>query len=507
MENNKRIAKNTLMLYFRMLLTMLVSLYTVRVVLNTLGVVDYGIYNVVGGVVIIFSFLSNTMASASQRFFAFDLGRNDMLQLKRTFSLTVLIYVIISAVVLLLAETIGLWFLNTQMVIPADRLEAANWVYQFSIISFLVTIMFIPYNAVILARENMTFYAYVSIIGVILKLVIVYLLLVFSMDKLKLYSVLMFATTCIISFIYFTICIRKYEESRFKFYWDKGLFFTLIGYSGWNLFGTIAGLLKSQGINILLNMFFGPVVNAARGIAYQVNAAVNQFVINFHTAARPQITKYYAAGEKEQMMSLVFKSSKYSYYLLFILSMPVLLETNYLLTLWLKNLPEYVVLFTRLVIITALIDTLSYPLITAALATGEIKRYQLIVGGVQLMSLPISFCFLKLGFAPQITMVVAIFISTVSLFLRVYMLESMVGFSIRDYFRKVLLIISAVSVIAYVIPLYLTYQLGNGSLRFFIVGSGGIIASLAAIYFVGLSANERKFVIQTVHNKVLKYRK
>ena len=407
-----------------------------------------------------FSFLSNTMASASQRFFAFDLGRNDIPQLKRTFSLTVTHLCHYFGDGFAFGRDYWIVVLEYANGDPPDRMEAANWVYQFSILSFLVTIMVIPFNAVIIARENMAVYAYVSIIEVILKLVIVYLLLFFSLDKLKLYAVLMFATTCFVSFIYITICKRKYAECRFQFYWDKGLFYTLISYSGWNLFGAVAGVMNNQGINILLNMFFGPVVNAARGIAYQVNASVNQFVMNFHTAVRPQITKYYAAGEKDQMMSLVFKSSKYSYYLLFILSMPVLLETNYLLTLWLKNVPEYVVLFTRLVIITALIDSLSYPLHTAALATGEIKRYQLIVGGVQLMSLPISFCFLKLGFAPQITMVVAIFISTVSLFLRVYMLESMVGFSIRDYFRKVLLIISAVSVIAYVIPLYLTYQLG-----------------------------------------------
>jgi O-antigen/teichoic acid export membrane protein len=253
-ENNKRIAKNTLLLYFRMLLTMLLSLYTVRVVWNALGVVDYGIYNVVGGIVVMFSFLSNTMASASQRFFAFDLGRNDIPKLKRTFSLTVTIYFIIAVVVFLLAETIGLWFLNTHMVIPLDRMEAANWVYQFSILSFLVTIMAIPFNAVIIARENMAVYAYVSIIEVILKLIVVYILLLLLFEKLKLYAALMFATTCFVSLIYIVICKRKYPECRYQFHWDKDLFNNLISYAGWNLFGAVAGVMNNQGINILLNM-------------------------------------------------------------------------------------------------------------------------------------------------------------------------------------------------------------------------------------------------------------
>jgi O-antigen/teichoic acid export membrane protein len=502
-ENNKRIAKNTLMLYFRMLLIMAVNLYTVRIVLKTLGVVDYGIYNVVGGVVVMFSFLSGTMASASERFFAFELGRNDYIQLKRTFSLTVTTYVLLSIIILILAETLGLWFLNTQLVIPVQRMDAANWIYQFAVLSFITTIMTIPYQASIIAHENMNVYAYVSIIEAFLKLGIVYVLIYFSVDKLKLYGSLIFISTSIITFMYRTVCIKKYKECHFKFYWNKKLFSTLISYSGWNLFGSVAGILNNQGINILLNIFFGPVVNAARAIAYQVNTAVNQFVSNFFMAVRPQITKHYAADEKPEMMKLIFQSSKLSYFLLLLLSMPVLLETNFILTLWLKRVPEYAVVFSRLVIISALIDSLSNSLVTAALATGKVKRYQMIVGGVLLLNLPISFLFLKFGFPPQTTLYLAIIFSIIGLFLRLWMLNNMIGISVFAFTKNVLVLVIAVSAIAYILPIYISYIQVEGLTRFIIVGFTGLLTSIVAIYFIGLTKNERNYILQIIKNKIL----
>lgn len=502
-ENNKRIAKNTLLLYFRMMLIMLVSLYTVRVVLDTLGVIDFGIYNVVGGVVVMFSFLSNTMASASQRFFAFDIGRNDMPQLKRTFSMTVIIYVFIGLIILLFAETLGLWFLNTQMVIPLERMEAANWIYQFSILSFLITIMTIPFNAIIIARENMSVYAYISIVEVILKLVVVYLLILFTSDKLKLYAILMFTTTLIISFIYFVICKRKYEETNFKYYWDKGLFKTLISYSGWNLFGALAGVINNQGINILLNVFFGPVVNAARGIAYQVSSAVNQFVMSFTTAVNPQITKYYAINEKEKMTDLVFKSSKYSFFLVFIIAMPVLLETHFILALWLKIVPDYVVLFTRLVIINALIDSLSFSLQTVAQATGKIKFYQSVVGGMMLLNLPISYILLYLKFLPQITIYVSIVISIICLILRLWMLKKLVNFPISEYFQKVIKKVGITSILAFVFPLIVTFQMDDNFSRFIIVLIISLILIVLSIFYVGLSVKEQQYFIDEIKCKLI----
>lgn len=503
-ENNKRIAKNTMMLYFRMLLIMAVSLYTVRVVLNTLGEVDYGLYNVVGGVVTMFSFLSNTMASATQRFFSFEIGRKNYEQLKNIFSLTMMIYVMIALVILLLAETIGLWFLNTHMTIPGERMEAANWVYQFAIFSFMMTMFTIPYNAAIIAHERMKVYAYVSIIEVSLKLLIVYVLILFSFDKLKLYAILIFGVTTLVTLIYRTYCKRKFEECKFSFYWNIALFKEIISYSGWNLFGTIASIFNNQGVNILLNIFFGPIVNAARGIAYQLNSAIIQFVQNFMTATRPQIIKYYAADKKLEMLKLVFQSSKFSFLLLFILSMPVLLETKFILTLWLKVVPEHVILFTRLIIITALIDSLSYPLMTAAQATGKIKIYQSSVGGVMLLNLPIAFFFLKMGYPPQTVFFLGIINSCVCLSLRLILLNKMIDLRITNYIAIVIFPILLVSLIAYILPSFLILKFDQGIKRFVIIGFIGLNSAVFSIYMVGLSRNEKKYLHQLLQKLIWK---
>lgn len=481
---------------------MLVSLYTVRVVLNTLGVIDYGIFNVVGGIVVMFSFLSNTMASASQRFFAFELGQNNILQLKKTFSITMIIYAMIAVIILILAETAGLWFLNTQMTIPLERMNAANWVYQFSVFSFMMTMFAIPYNAAIIAHERMNVYAYVSIIEVIFKLIIVYLLVLFSFDKLKLYAVLIFIVTTILTFIYRTYCKRKFTECRFSFYWEKSLFKKIVSYSGWNLFGATAGIFKEQGINILLNVFFNPVVNAARGIAYQVNNAINQFATNFFTAVSPQIIKYYAAGEKEKMKSLVFQSSKFSYFLLFMLSMPVLLETNFILSIWLKIVPDYLVLFTRLIIVNALMDSLSGALVTSALATGKIKQYQIIVGGTLLLNFPVSYFFLKMGFPPQSTMYVAIVIAIINLLLRLIMLQKMIGLSIKKYAKDVLFVVALVSFLSCFIPLLIFFNMEDSWVRFLIVGIASLLSTGLVIYFIGINYKERRYISQVIKNNI-----
>ena len=497
-ENNKRIAKNTLMLYFRMLLIMGVSLFTVRVVLDTLGTVDYGLYNVVGGIVTMFSFMSGVMASASQRFFAFELGRNNMSQLKKTFAMTMTIYVIIAVIILVLAETVGLWFLNNKMTIPPERMEAARWVYQFSILSFMMTMFTIPYDAAIIAHEKMNVYAWVSIVQVVLKLAIVYLLVVFSFDKLKLYAVLTFSVTTLISFIYRNYSKRKFEECRFAFYWDAALFKEIIGYSGWNIFGAIANIFNNQGVNIILNIFFGPVVNAARGIAFQVNASVNQFVQNFMTATRPQIIKYYAADDRLQMFKLIFQSSKFSFMLLFIISMPVLLETKFIFSLWLKEVPEYVILFARLIIITALIDSVSYSLMTAAQATGEIRAYQSIVGGVMLINLPLCYLFSKFGYPPETVFYLAIINSVVCLSLRLMLLEKMISLPIKPFLNKVILPLLLISIVAYILPFVLFLKMNEGIVRFILTCLIGLVSSGVVIYVLGLTKNEKQFIIKSV---------
>lgn len=504
-SNNKRIAKNTMMLYFRMLLTMGVSLYTVRVVLQTLGVADYGIYNVVGGIVTMFSFLSSTMASASQRFFAFELGRKDYVRLKQTFSLTLVIYIGIAIIILLLAETLGLWFLNTQMNISPERMNAANWVYQFAIFSFMMTMFTIPYNAAIIARERMSVYAWVSIIEVVLKLLIVYLLVLFSFDKLKLYAILIFCVTTIVTFIYRTYCKRKFEECSYSFYWEKSLFKDLINYSGWNLFGALSSVSKGQGINIILNVFLGTVVNAARGIAYQVDSIILNLGNNFFTAVRPQIIKLYATNQQTELMNLIFRSTKFSFYLLFFFSLPLLLETDFLLRLWLIEIPNYTIIFTQLIIIDTLLELLMNPIITLAQATGRIKWYQIIVGGMRILNLPLAYLALRLGCTPIDVFYILIANTLVCNILRLVIIKWLTMFDIMEYIKKVVLSIVIVSFFAILVPkilqLYWNEITAIKSLSIIMIS---LINLLILTLFLGINKNERIILYNMLRNKIIK---
>jgi len=502
-ENNRRIARNTAMLYFRMFLTMGVSLYTSRIVLNTLGIEDFGIYNVVGGVVMMFSFLNASMSSATQRFLSFELGKNDFVQLKKVFSMSVNIHAIIAVAVLILAESIGLWFLNAKLVIPVERMEAANWVYQFSILSFMVTIMSVPYNATIIAYERMKIYAYVSIVEVVLKLIVVFALVWIGFDKLKMYSILIFCVTALIWMIYRIYCGRNFKITNYKFFWEKSLFKTLMDYAGWNLFGNVASVAMGQGVNILLNLFFGPVVNAARGIAFQVRGAIYGFVTNFQMAMNPQIIKSYAADDIKYMHQIIFQGAKYSFFLLFMLSLPILLETEIILKLWLKIVPEYTVIFTRLVLINILIDSISGPLRTAAQASGKIKKYQAIIGGLLLLILPISYIFLKMGFPPQITLYVSISISIVALFARLWILQPLVQISIGKFIKEVISVALLVTLTAIIVPLILRLRMDQGLIRFLIVSIIAFCSTTTFIYLIGLNRQEKQFVIRRF-NKTLR---
>ncbi|MBN1364459.1 MAG: oligosaccharide flippase family protein [Syntrophaceae bacterium] len=484
------------------MLTMLVSLFTVRIVLNALGVVDYGIYSVVAGIVSMFGFLSGTMASASQRFFAFEIGKNNQLKLKQTFGVTVTIYAIISLVTLLATETIGLWFLNHKMVIPPDRLEAARWVYHFSILSFIMTIMTIPYQAVIIAREKMSVYAYVSIIEVLLKLLIVYLLLLFSFDKLKLYAVLMFCVTAIVAFIYRIYCKRRFKEATFGFSRDKKMFREILSYSGWNMIGSISVVLKNQGVDILLNIFFNPAVNAARGIAFQINAMLMNFTNNFYTAVRPQITKSYANGDLDYMRKLVFRSSKFAFFLMLLLSIPLLLETHYILKLWLKEVPEYAVIFARLVIINSLIEVLSLPLVAAIQATGRIKLYQTTVTFILLLNLPMSYLFLKIGYLPEITMVISIVISLLSFIPRLIIFQITTKIMLLTCLTEVYQKVIIVGPLSFVVPFIINTQLRESFFRVFMVGLSVLVLSSFIIIMIGLTKQERNYIIIYFKNRL-----
>ena len=339
-SENNRIAKNTMYLYIRMALTMIVSLYTVRVVLNVLGEVDYGIYNVVGGIVVMFSFLSSTLASASQRYFAFELGRQNTQKLSNVFNLTLYLYLLVVCIVVLLSETIGLWFLNTKINIPIERMVAAKYVYQFSVFSFCYSLVMTPYQALLIAREDMNVYAFVGVLESILYLAVAFLIKAIKFDHLIIYGLLILIVRITTQSIYIIIAYKRYPESHIKWYWDSYLVKDMASYSGWNLLGAIANVARSQGINILISMFFSPAINAARGLAHQVSGTLNSFASNFYTAVRPQVTKRYAMGDENSTNSLIFSSSKFSYYLILFLAASVIVYVGPILQLWLVKVPQ-----------------------------------------------------------------------------------------------------------------------------------------------------------------------
>ncbi len=497
-QNNKRIAKNTLLLYFRMLLTMGVSLYTSRVVLQTLGVEDFGIYNVVGGVVAMFTMLSGSLSAAISRFLTFELGKNNREKLKRIFSSAVTIQLFLSTVIVVAAESVGLWFLNSKMNIPAERIEAANWVLQLSILSFCINLVSVPYNAAIIAHEKMSAFAYVSILEAVGKLAIAWGIILSPMDKLKFYAVLMCCVSLLIRFVYGWYCKRHFEECRYHFVFDKGLLRQMFNFAGWNFIGASSAILRDQGGNVLLNLFCGPAVNAARGIAFQAQNAILQFTTNFMTALNPQITKNYANGNHSYMMTLIFQGARLSFYMLLVLSLPILMKAEYVLSIWLKNVPDYAALFTQLIMIFVMCESISSPLITAMLATGNIRNYQIIVGGFQLMNFPISYILLKNGFGPEIVFIVAIVVSMCCLASRLSLLKKLIGLNVGAFLKKVVFNVIAVSIasVSPVLILKKEFFYDESFVSFGILSFISICTTSFVVLFVGCSKQERKLVFE-----------
>lgn len=495
-ENTKRIAKNTLMLYGRMLFSMLVSLYTSRVVLQALGVEDYGIYNVVGGVVAMFSMISSSLSSSVSRFLTFELGKGDTDGLKRVFSTSLSIQLVLAGIIVVLAETIGLWFLNTHMTIPANRLYAANWVFHASVLTFVINLLSVPFCASIVSHERMSAFAYIGILDVVLRLLIV-LFIAYSglgFDRLIVYALLLVGVVCIMQAIYWRYCTRHFLECQLKLSFDVDYWKEMSSFAGWNFIGCTAGLLKDQGVNILLNLFLGPIINAARGIANTVNNVLSSFAGNFMTALNPQITKSYAAGDYNYTFSLVERGSRFSYYILLLFALPMLFEADFVLTLWLKHYPAHTVNFVRLILLVTMCDILSNTLINLQNATGKIRNYQLAVGGMLLMNFPLSYICLKIGFQPESTLIVALIVAVACLFLRLLFLRKMVGLSIRRYLHKVCGNVMCVTLAAAVLPTLLYLQMADGVLRFLLMCMLTALCSATAIYFIGCSRNERDFI-------------
>ena len=455
MANNKRIAKNTMFLYFRMMLIMGVTLYTSRIVLKTLGIEDFGIYNVVGGIVTMFTFLNGSLGAATSRYITFELGKKNYIRLNLVFNVAFLIHLLIGVLVILLAETIGLWFFYEKMTIPENRMFAAFWVYQISILTCFFTLTQVPYNATIIAHENMKIYAWVGIVEVLCKLLVVYLLIISPFDKLVFYAALLCLIQVSIICFYRIYCSRNYKESSLKFYKDKGMYKEMFGYAGSDLIGNISVLAQGQGLNLLLNIFFGPVVNAARGVAYQVQGAVTQFSGNFMTAVRPQIIKSYAEGDVKGMMKLVVNSSCFSYYLMWLISFPIMLEADYILKLWLGKYPDHTVNFLNLVLVLCLIQTLKTPRTTVFHATGHLKLVNIVVGSILCAAFPLAYLFLKLGMAPEAVFWAANITMFISEFASVIILKRYIRYSVPSYLLHVHGRCLLVSCISAVVPFFL----------------------------------------------------
>lgn len=505
--NNKRVAKNTLFLYFRMILIMLVTLYTSRVILAQLGISDYGVYNVVGGVVTMFAFLNNCMTTSTQRFMTFELGRGDIKRLKDVFAASLNIHASIAVVIVLLAETVGLWLINNKLVIPEDRMIAANYVYQFAILSFCINIIQVPYNAVLIAHEKMNVYAYISIIEVCLKLGIVYLLVVCPFDKLIMYAILLFCVQLIVRCIYQVYCRRHYEESRFRLFWDKDLYRQMTGFAGWNLFGSIAWLLRDQGVNIILNLFFGPVINAARGVAMQVSSAVMGFISNFQVALNPQITKNYANGNLQEMEKLTYLGIKFSFIILFLLAFPLALNIDYVLHLWLEEVPEYTGLFVTLILIDALSGNLfGIPLMTSLSATGKIRNYQVTVSLVILFIVPIGYVALKMGYDAAVVFYISIIFTLLSGFVRFLFCRSQLGYSMRRMTSKVLIPLFFMVAAALPVPIILKLKVwpAEDIVSFVLTVVTAVAVSVLSAWTLAMQKHERSVIVSIIQKRIFK---
>ena len=505
MSDNKRIAKNTVFLYFRMFLIMSVSLFTSRIILKVLGETDFGIYNVVGGIVMMFTFMNGALAGATSRFITFEIGRKDDIQLRKVFNVSFVTHIFIALIVLVLAETIGLWFLYNKMIIPVERMDAAFWVYQISIATCMLSITQVPYTATIIAHENMGIYAYVGIIEALIKLGIVYLIMFSPADKLIAYAILMFLTQAFIMLFYRFYSNRHYTECRLKLVREWKIYKNMFVYATSDMIGNLSVLAQGQGLNMLLNMFFGPAVNAARGIAYQIQGAVTQFSGNFMTAVKPQIIKLYALGKTDDMMELVAQSSCLSYYMMLLLVAPICLEADYILTIWLSEYPDYTVSFLRLALILCMIQTIKTPRTTVFHATGKILLPNTVVGAILCLALPAAYIVLKLGGDPNSVFWTAIVSMILSEIAGILLLKKLIINSVGSYTIRVHLRCAIITVAALIIPILTNDEIElEGFAKLVATTTLTTICILTVVYTIGIDRKLRIKVNNIIRNKIFK---
>lgn len=498
--NHKRILRNTGMLYIRMLLVMAVTLYTSRVVLAVMGVEDFGIYHVVAGLVALLGFMQGAMTSATQRYFAFDIGKTDGKNLNHIFNTSLLIHVLLALVIALVAETAGYWFVATQLSIPEVRMTAALWAYHLAIAAFVVSVITVPFTAILMAHERMGIFSLIGMLDVLLKLAAVILLQFLQSDKLITYAGLLLLVTLTTLVLYIAVNKMLFRQIKLRLQWHKQQFRTMLSYTAWNTWGNLAAALSGQGTNVLLNIFFGPAVNAGKSISVQANGALNNFVVNVQAAINPQIIKLYASGERAQMHTIVLHAAKYNFFLLFTLALPVLLYTENLLSLWLVEVPPYAVVFLQLTIAASLIDSFSGPLMTSAQATGHIRLYQSVVGGVLLLNVPVSFFFLHLGYPPEAVLITSAGLSVAALVARIFIISPLIKLPKTAFLSKVLGRAVIVTITAGASS-YLLAPSTAGSLLSLVHGvavSGAI--TLAVVWLLGLGSIEKKQLLNLIKN-------
>lgn len=504
-SNNKRIAKNTMFLYARMIVVMVVSLYTSRVILNSLGATDYGIYNVVGGIVTIVGFLNSALAGSTSRFLTFALGEGKLSKQKETFGASLTLHMCIALLVLLVGETIGLWFFYEKMIIPEERMKAAFWVFQFSIVTTMINFTQVPYNASLIAHEKMAIYAYVGLYEAISRLVVAMLVVISPTDNLIFYGALLLCNAVIVQTFYRLYAIRHFEECKYRFTRNKTLYKQLLGYSGWDLFGNIAVVCQGQGVNLLLNVFFGPVVNAARAVAFQIQGAVMQFVSNFMTAVRPQVIKNYAEGNVDRMYTLTFYTAKFSYMLMLALVVPICFEINFILHIWLGDaVPENTSLFAVLVLITYTWRTFHIAALMPYHAIGKIKTGNITIGSLMIATLPLGYLLFKIGLPAYTVFLVIFAVEIVGMFAIYWLIHNYEYFPYKNVFTKILIPCCIVTVFTIITPTLLIHYMGESLLRLLlVVFTTEIILFISALY-VGLNKEERIKIISIVRNKIKK---
>lgn len=491
LQQKKRIAKNTLYLYIRMLVRLAVTLYTSRVVLASLGIDDYGVYNVVGGITLLFSFFQGAMSTATQRFMNVSLGKKDQDGFKRTFNVSMTSQISIIILLLVLAESLGLWFLNTKLNIPPERMTAANWVYQFTLVSCCFTILQTPYHASILSHEKMSFYAYLTLADVGLKLGIVFLLVFSPIDKLITYAALLAVVSLLMTVITQVYCHHQFSACRYTFFWDRALFREMFAFSGWSLCESGANMAVVQGRSFLINIFGTVALNAALGVANQVSVAVYNFVVNFQASFNPQIVQAYTKGDRNYLLSLINQSSKFSYFLLFALTLPLVLNMPFITEIWLKDVPPNTVLFCRITLLYYLIEALASPFWITAWAVGNIRKYQLVVSALRILILPITYFLLKEGFAPYTVLVAWVIGNAVIYLYRIVYLHQSIAFPWRRYAKEVLFPCLLVTLLSAPLP-YLIHTYTHQWTDLIATTLGSLILTGLAIWGLGLTKTERK---------------